>query len=63
MALTQPHQSEAMRVGRLGGLAVERLSLAQGMIPGLGIESRFALPVSNLLLLLSMSLPLCVCLS
>ena len=48
-------------VGRLGGSAVERLPLAQGMILGSGIESRMGLPMGSLLLLLPVSLSLSVC--
>ena len=47
----------------LGSSAVERLPLVQVVILGLGIESHMRLPVRSLLLPLSMSLPLCVCLS
>ena len=46
--------------GCLGVLAVEDLPLAQGLIPGFGIESHIGLPVRSLLLPLPMSLPLCV---
>ena len=46
--------------GRLGGSAVERLPLAQGMIQGSRIESHIRLPTGSLLLPLPMSLPLSV---
>ena len=45
-------------MGRLGGSVVEHLPLAQGMILGLGIESRIRLHTRSLLLSLPMSLPL-----
>ena len=47
----------------LGGSVVEYLLLAQGMIPGLGIQSHVGLPTESLLLPLPMSLTLSVCLS
>ena len=47
--------------GRLGGLAVERLPLAQVVILGSGIESSIRLLAGSLLLPLPRSLPLCVC--
>ena len=52
-------------LGSLGGLAVEHLPLAQGVIlGGLGMESHVGLPAWSLLLslpmFLLMSLPLCV---
>ena len=50
-------------LGYLGGSVVEHLPLAPGVIRGLGIESHIRLPVKSLLLPLSMSLPLSVCLS
>ena len=40
---------------RLGGSAIERLPLAQGVILGSGIESRIGLPEGSLLLPLSVS--------
>ena len=43
--------------GHLGGLVVEHLPWAQGVIPGPGIESCIGLPAGSLLL------PLSVCLS
>ena len=46
--------------GHLGGSAVEDLPLAQGMIPGSGIESHIGLPAGSLLLPLPMSLPLSI---
>ena len=49
--------------GWLGGSVVERLPLAQGVIPSLGIESHIGLPVGSLLLPLPMSPPLTLCLS
>ena len=52
-----------MRLGYLGGSAVRRLPLAQGMIPGSGIESRIRLPARSLLLPLPMSLLLYLCVS
>ena len=42
----------------LGGSVVERIPLAQGMIPGSGIESLIGLPVRSLLLPLPVSLSL-----
>ena len=50
--------AERSKGGCLGGLA-----LAQGVIPGLGIESHTRLPVRSLLLPLPVSLPLSRCLS
>ena len=50
-------------LGCLGGSGVERLFLAQGVIPGPGIESCIGLPVRSLLLRLPVSLPLSLCLS
>ena len=47
----------------LSGSVVEHLLLAQGMIPGSGIESSIGLLVGSLLLPLSMFLPLSLCLS
>ena len=44
--------------GCLGGSAVERLPLAQGMIQGSGIKSHVRLPARSLLLPLTVSLPL-----
>ena len=49
--------------GRLGLSGVELLPLAQGMIPGPGIESCIRLPAGSLLLPLPMCLLVCVCLS
>ena len=49
--------------GPLSGLVVDRLPLAQGMIPGPAIESCVGLPTWSLLLPLPVSLPLSVCLS
>ena len=49
--------------GRLGGLAVERLPLAQGVILSHGIESQIRFPAWSLLLPLPMSLLLFLCLS
>ena len=46
--------------GCLGHSVVEHLPLAQGVIPGLGIESHTGLPVRSLLLLLCLCLSLCV---
>ena len=43
-------------VGSLGGSVVECLPSAQGMIPGLGIESHIRVPARSLLLSLRMSL-------
>ena len=45
-------------LGCLGGSVVEHLPLAQGVFPGLGIESHVGLPARSLLLPLPMSLPL-----
>ena len=53
--------SENLRL--LGGSVVECLPWAQGMILGLGIQSRIRLPARSLLLPLPMSLSLSVCLS
>ena len=53
-------QSTTSREGCLGGSVVESLPLAQGLIPGQGIESRIQLPTRSLLLPLPMSLPLFV---
>ena len=50
-------------LGRLGGSAVERLPLAQGVMPHLVIESPISLPARDVLCTLPMSLPLCVCVS
>ena len=47
-------------MGCLGGSAVKRLLLAHGVIPGPGMESHIGLPVRNLFIPLSVSLPLCV---
>ena len=47
----------------LGGSVVERMPLAQGVIPGSRIESHIGLPVRSLLLSLPVSLPLSLCLS
>ena len=44
--------------GHLGGSVAGHLPLAQGMIPGSGIESHIQLPEGGLLLPLPMSLPL-----
>ena len=44
-------------LGHLGGSVVERLLLAQGVIPGSRIESRIGLPAWTLLLPLPVSLP------
>ena len=51
--------------GCLCSSVVEHLPSAQGVIPGLVIESRIGLPVRSLLLppCLCLSLSLCVCLS
>ena len=49
--------------GCLGDSTVEHLPLAQGVIPGPGIESHIGFPAWSLLLPLPMSLPLSVCLS
>ena len=46
--------------GHLGGSVFEHLPLAQGMIPGSGIESHIGLPAWSLLLPLPVSLPLSV---
>ena len=45
-------------MGCLGGSAVERLPLAQGVIPGSRIKARIGLPGWSLLLPLPVSLPL-----
>ena len=50
-------------MGRLGGSVVEHLPLAQGAIPGPGIEYHVRLPVWSPHLPLPLSLPLSVCLS
>ena len=52
-----------MSEGHLGGSVVECLPLAQGVIPGPGIESHIGLPTGSLLLPLLLSLAICVCLS
>ena len=52
-----------LELGHLGGSAVECLPLAQGVIRGSGIESHIRLLEGSLLLPLSMSLPLSLCLS
>ena len=54
---------EIIKPGCLGGSAVERLPLAQGRIPGSGIESHIRLPVRSLLFPLPVSLPLSLHLS
>ena len=54
--LTFKYQGE----GRLGGSVVERLPLAQGMIPGSRIESHIGLLAGSLLLPRPVSLPLSV---
>ena len=54
---------EACEKGHLGSSGVERLPLAQVMIPGSGIEFCIRLPAGSLLLPLSMSLPLSLSLS
>ena len=48
---------------RLGGSAVEPLPLAQGMILGSGIESHIGLLPGSLLLPMSVSPPLSLCVS
>ena len=50
-------------LGCLGGLAVEHLPLAQGLILWSGIEFCIWLPARSLLIPLPLSLPLCLCLS
>ena len=50
-------------LGRLGGSVVERLPLAQGMIPGSWDRVLDGAPRRSLLLPLLTSLPLSVCLS
>ena len=52
-----------MRVGYLGGSAVEHLPLAQGVILGSGIEFCIRLLAWSLLLSLPVSLPLSLCVS
>ena len=49
--------------GHLGGSVVKHLPLAQGVIPSPGGKSYIKLPVRRLLLPLSMTLLLSVCLS
>ena len=49
-----------MLLGHLGGSAVERLPLAQGVILGSGIESCISLLAGSLLLPQPVSLPLSV---
>ena len=46
--------------GHLGDSVVEHLTLAQGVIPGPGIESHIGLPTGSLLLPLPASVSLCV---
>ena len=50
-------------LGHLGGSVVEHLPLAQGVIPGSGMEAYVGLPAWSLLLPLPVSLPLSVCVS
>ena len=52
---------KGIRLGHLGGSAVECLPLAQGVIPGSRIESHIGLPAWSLLLLLPVSLSLSLC--
>ena len=47
--------------GRLGGSAVERVPLAQGMTPGSWDRVPHGLPAGSLLLPLPVSLPLSLC--
>ena len=49
--------------GSLGGPAVEYLPSVQGVILGSGIKSRVGFPTGSLLLPLSVSLPLSLCVS
>ena len=54
------NSSKVVGQGHLGGSVVERVPLAQVVVPGPGIQSHIRLPAGSLLLPLLFPLPLCV---